>query len=172
MFCNLDTQRFGGTLDLFDTHLHRRQFAQQCAAFGKAHQSRRAAGHSQYSGGERELVQVQTTITWTEPTLACGAMVVGALQLQGAENAFKRLGMPPTILSRVSTTNAGQYWPGMIGCICVHSLFQRSRGQPQCLTPQGRLQRLEVQIVHSPATYERFDFRDDIVLDLRLKPFF
>jgi hypothetical protein len=99
-------------------------------------------------------------------------MVIRALQLQGAENAFKRLGMPSAILSRVSATNAGQYWPGMIGSVCVHSLLQRSRGQPQCLTPQGRLQRLEVQTIHSPATYERFDFRDDVVLDLRLKPFF
>jgi hypothetical protein len=79
-------------------------------------------------------------------------MIIGALQLQGAENAFKRLAMPPAILSRISATNAGQYGPGMIGSICVHPLFQRSRGQAQCLTPQGRLQRLEIQIIHRPPT--------------------
>ena len=80
VYGDLDAQRFGGPFHLTGAYLYSRQFAQQIAAFDKAHQSRRAAGHAQDSRRERKHLQMQVTVARTKPALALGAVIIGPLQ--------------------------------------------------------------------------------------------
>jgi hypothetical protein len=80
VYGDLGAQRFGGPFHLTGAYLYSRQFAQQIAAFDKAHQSRRAAGHAQDSRRERKHLQMQVMVARTKPALALGAVIIGPLQ--------------------------------------------------------------------------------------------
>jgi hypothetical protein len=60
--------------------------------------------------------------------LALGNVIVGPLQMQGAQHAFERLLVTAMILGRASA-GAGQFRARMIAGIGVQPLFQRARSQ-------------------------------------------
>ena len=101
--------------------------------------------------------------------MALVAVVVGPLQMQRSQYAFKRLVMPATILGHTSAA-ARQLWTCVIGGVGVQPLFQGSPSQPQSLPPRGDFQSFEIQIVDSLRAYKRFDFPDNLVLEVRLEP--
>ena len=70
----------GKTRSRFLTEEQAAEARQQIAAFDKAHQSRRAAGHAQYSRRERKHLQMQVTVARTKPALALGAVIISPLQ--------------------------------------------------------------------------------------------
>jgi hypothetical protein len=57
---------------------------------------------------------------------------------------FKGLFVAAPILGWVSA-GARQFRPGMIGSVGIQPLFQRSRGQPQSLSPRRHLHGFEIQ---------------------------
>ena len=65
--------------------------------------------------------------------------------MQRSQNTFKRLLVAAMILGQLSA-GAGQLRPRMIADVGVQPLFQRARGQSQCLPPGCHLQRFEIQI--------------------------
>ena len=80
--------------------------------------------------------------------MALVAVVVGPLQMQRSQYAFKRLVMPAMIVGH-SSAAARQSWTYVIGGIGVQPLFQGSRSQPQSLPPRRDFQGFEIQIVDS-----------------------
>ena len=101
--------------------------------------------------------------------MALVAVVVGPLQMQRSQYAFKRLVMPTMILGHTSAA-ARQSRTCVIGGIGVQPLFQGSRSQPQSLPSRGDFQGFEIQFVDSLRAYERCDLPDDLVLEVRLEP--
>ena len=89
--------------------------------------------------------------------------------MQRSQYAFKRLVMPAMILGH-SSAAARQLWTCVIGGVGVQPLFQGSRSQPQSLPPRGDFQSFEIQIVDSLRAYERFDFPDDLIWEVRWEP--
>lgn len=49
-----------------------------------------------------------------------------------------------------------------VGMVGVKTLFDRPRGQPQRLPPNGRLQRFQIQIVQGLAPQQRFNIPQDL----------
>ena len=72
-------------------------------------------------------------------------MIIGPLQTQGPQYAFKCLAMTTTILSRFPT-QARQLRPRMIGGVGVQPLLQRSCRQTQGLSPRRYLYRFKIEI--------------------------
>ena len=138
-------QRFGGPLHLADADLHSRQLVQQRTTLLEAPQYRRAACHAQNSRCERKQLQPQSAVARAESTLAPGAVIVGPLQTQRPQHAFKRLLVTAPIPGRFSA-GARQFRTGMIGSVGVQTLFQCSCGQPQSLVPRRHLHGFEIQI--------------------------
>jgi hypothetical protein len=120
-------QRFGGSFHLLDTDFDSRQLVEQRAAFRKAHQRRRAAGHPQNSWREGKQFQAQSTIARAESALAWGTVIVGSLQMQRPQYAFKCFLVAAMILGRFSA-RAGQLRARMIAGIGIQPLFQGARG--------------------------------------------
>ena len=145
VYGDLGAQRFGGPFHLTGAYLYSRQFAQQIAALDKAHQRRRAAGHAQYSWGERKHLQMQITVARTKPALALGAVIIGPLQQQRPQYALKRLPVTAMILGRCSA-GARQFRARMIGGVGVETLFQCPCGQTQSLPSCGYFDGFEIQI--------------------------
>lgn len=85
-------------------------------------------------------------IARAESALALSTVIVGPLQMQRSQYAFKCFAVTAMILGHASA-GAGQFWPCMIRGIGVQPLFQRSRGQPQSLPPRRDLQGFEVQVL-------------------------
>jgi hypothetical protein len=90
-------------------------------------------------------------------TMAAGrAMIVGALELQGTENAMHLLAsashqarFPPT-----TTTPSPAL---LIASIGVETLLDRGSRQLQDLLPHGQLQRFQIQIFHRLTTEQRLN---------------
>jgi hypothetical protein len=72
-------------------------------------------------------------------------VIIGPLQVQWAQYAFKRLPVTAMILGKPSA-GAEQFWPRVIGGVSVEPLFQRSGGQTQSLPPRRYLHSFEIQI--------------------------
>jgi hypothetical protein len=89
--------------------------------------------------------------------------------MQRAEYAFKSLLVAAMLLSRFSA-GAGQFRSRMIAGAGIQPLFQRSRGQPQSLPPRRCLQCFQIQMLDGLMAYERFDLRNDFILEVCLEP--
>jgi len=85
-------------------------------------------------------------IARAESALALGTVIIGPLQMQRAQYAFKRLLVAAVILSR-SAAGAWYLWPRMIGGIGVQPLFQRSGCQAQSLPSRRHLHGFEIQVL-------------------------
>jgi hypothetical protein len=68
-------------------------------------------------------------------------MIVGALQMQGAQGAVKVFRAASGVASLTATT-ARQARPGVIEGVGIESLFDGARGQLQSLLAHRHLQRL------------------------------
>ena len=80
-------------------------------------------------------------------------MIVGALQMQGAQGAVKAFRAASGVASFTSTT-ARQTRPGVIGGVGIESLFDGARGQMQSLLAHRHFQRLQVQLVDRLASHQ------------------
>ena len=76
---------------------------------------------------------------------ALGAMIVGALESQGAQHTYDVLG-PACDIARFLSTRTTKACTGLIGKIGVETLLHRVGRQPQSTLAQSDFQSLEIQL--------------------------
>src|SRR5208282_4080462 len=91
VFGDLFSQSCCASLDLLGIDGHTDQFGQPFATFLEADQGTHRAYHARAGGRERGVFYAQLPIARAEAVTAGRAMIVGALQLQGTENALHLL---------------------------------------------------------------------------------
>jgi len=90
-----------------------------------------------------------------------GAVIVGALESQGAENTVHLLGPAPgkVRFPPARTTNA---CTGLIGKVSVEALLDRLASQLQNLLANRNLQSLEIQVGHRLASQQELNLLNDV----------
>src|SRR5260370_18266431 len=91
VFGNLFSQSFWGSLSLLGIHGHTGQFGQQFATFLEADHGAHCPHHAREGGRERGVLYAQMLIARAEAMAAGRTMIVGALELEGTENALHLL---------------------------------------------------------------------------------
>jgi hypothetical protein len=84
-------------------------------------------------------------IARTEAVAALGAMIVGALESQGAQHTYDVLG-PACDIARFLPTRTTKACTGFIRNIGVETLLNSVGREPQTTLPQSDFQGLEIQL--------------------------
>lgn len=83
-------------------------------------------------------------------------MIVGALQLQGTENAMHLLASASDQARFLPTTTTSSR-ASFIAGVGVETLLDRGSRQLQDLLPHGQLQRFQIQLFHRLTTEQRLN---------------
>src|SRR5208283_1610121 len=131
VFGDLFSQSCCASLDLLGIDGHTDQFGQPFATFLEADQGTHRAYHARAGGRERGVFYAQLPIARAEAVTAGRAMIVGALQLQGTENALHLLAAASD-QARFLPTTTTRSRPSLIAGVSVETLLDR--GSRQCKT--------------------------------------
>ena len=88
-------------------------------------------------------------------------MIVGALELKGAEDALHLLAPAShqaCLLSTVTTHSRALFIAG----VGIETLRDRGSGQLQDLLSHGEFQRFQIKVFHCLTTEERLNLRNDV----------
>ncbi len=147
VFGDLFSQSFCSSLDLLGIHRHPGQFSQQFAPFLEAHHGTHGAHHAGEGGRERSVFYAQIPIARTEAVAAGRAMIVGALQLEGTENALHLLAAASHQARFLPTTTTNSR-ALLIAGVGIETLFHCLAGKLQNPLSNRDFQSLEIQICH------------------------
>ncbi len=92
-------QGLGGALDVLGAHPHAGQVVEQAAGLGEADQRGGRAGHAGHARGQVGARHAQRPVAREEALAAGGAVVVGALEGQRAQNGLEGLGATASVAS-------------------------------------------------------------------------
>src|ERR1035438_1976875 len=138
VFGDLFSQSFCGSLYLLGIHGHTGQFGQPFATFLEADHGTHRAYHAGEGWGERGVFYAQRPIARAEAVAAGRAMIVGALQLEGTENALHLLAAPSDQARFLPTITASSR-ASLIAGVGVEALLDRGSRQLQDLLPHRQL---------------------------------
>jgi hypothetical protein len=88
-------------------------------------------------------------------------MIVGALELEGTENALHLLTSASDQARFLPTTTTSSR-ASLIAAVGVETLLDRGSRQLQDLLPHGQLQRFQIQVFHRLPTQERLNLLHDV----------
>jgi hypothetical protein len=88
-------------------------------------------------------------------------MIVGALQLEGSENALHLLASASEQARFLPTTTTSSR-ASLIAGVGVERLLDRGSRQLQDLLPRGQLQCFQIQVFRRLTTEERLNLRNDV----------
>ena len=88
-------------------------------------------------------------------------MIVGALELEGTENALHLLASASDQARFLPTTTTSSR-ASLIAGVGVETLLDRGSRQLQDLLPHGQLQRFQIQVFHRLTTEERLNLLNDV----------
>jgi len=161
VFGDLFSQSFCGSLYLLGIHGYTGQFGQPFATFLEADHGTHGAHHAREGGRERGVFYAQLPIARAELVAAGRAMIVGALELQGTEDALHLLASASD-QARFLPTTTTRSRASLIAGVGVETLLDRGSRQLQDLLPHGQLQRFQIQVFHRLTTEERLNLLNDV----------
>jgi hypothetical protein len=100
-------------------------------------------------------------IARTEAVAAGRAVIVGTLELQGAEYTL-HLFVPTSDQARFLPTTTTSSRASFIAGVGVETLLDRGSRQLQDLLPHGEFQRFQIQLFHNLTTEERLNLLNDV----------
>ena len=150
---DLAAQGLGGALDVLGAHAHSGQVVQQSAGLRETDQGGGRAAHAGHARGQVGARHAQRAVAREEALPAGGAVVVGALQGQAAQDRLEGLGAAPGVARRLPA-RARPGRAGVIAAVGVEAEFDGARRQFQRALPQAGLQGLEVDRVRGAGSYE------------------
>ena len=138
---------------MLGAHAHAGPVVQQAAGLREADQGGGRAAHARHARGQVGARHAQRPVAQEEAVAAAGAVVVGALQGQPAQDRLDGLGAAPGVACRLPA-GARQGGAGVIAAVGVEALFHGPRRQFQRELAEAGLQRLEVDGVRRAGSYE------------------
>ncbi len=145
---------------MLGAHAHAGQLVEQAAGLREADEGGGRAGHAGHARGQIGARHAQRPVAGEAALAAGGAVVVGALEGQPAQDGLDGLGSPSGV-ARGLAAGTGQGGADVVAAVGVEAPFHGSRCQFQRPLAQAGLQRLEIDGVRRAGSYEAGDFGFD-----------
>ena len=168
---DLAAQRLGGAFGALGSDLHAGQFRQQLAGLAEADPRCRRPRHACHGRGQARAGQAQRRVAREEAPAAVPAVVVGALQGQRPDSGLEGLRVASRV-ARQLAAGAGRDRARVIGEVGIEVPLDGAGRQLQRLASQVGLERLEVELVRRPGSYEPGDLGFDRGGEFLLAGFF